>query len=307
MSAHMPDDSFAAVVRAYLASPTFLALAASTQDGYRRYLNLAARPTLLGARDRKLVRPALVQGFLDGLAHKPGSQTNARVALKALEAWAVVRDLIPYPITTGTVVTKPDGGHKPWTDRQIECAELHADPDISRAITLAASTGQRGSDLIKMCWTDIEKNEGRPGINVVQRKTGNELWIPMTRHLQEVMETWERRPGPILLCNGKPWGTRAQFTMAWTYERDTNAELVPCRGMVLHGLRASACVRLRRLGATESQISDMVGLSVPMVTRYCRQSAQKDNAMAAVHYLDIQTATVHEIGQGRRKRDADVG
>jgi len=208
-----------------------------------------------------------------------------RVALKAVERWAVVRDLLPFPITTGTEVTKPKGGHKPWSDAQIACAELHARQDVSRAITLAANTGQRGSDLVRMRWTDVEKIDGRPGINVTQRKTGLQLWIPMTQHLQTAMAAWERRPGPILLSNGQPWN-RAQLTMAWTYERDHNPELGPTAGCVLHGLRASACVRLRRLGAKEAQISAMIGLSLEMVTRYCRFSDQKDNAMAAVHYLD---------------------
>lgn len=279
--------TFATVINAFLKSPDFLVeLAESTQDGYRRYLLLAEKPTTLGAVPVDVIRPALVQIFLDELAHKPGSYTNARVALKALEKWAVVRDFLPFPIMTGTKAKKPGGGHKPWTEHQIETAIKHARDDISRIVVLASNTGQRGSDLIKMCWSDIEKIDGRPGINVIQRKTGLHLWIPMTQNLQTAMATWERWAGPILLCNGKPWGTRAQFTMAWTYERDTNPELAPCRDMVLHGLRATACVRLRRLGATESQISDMVGLSIPMVSRYCKPSLQKDNATAAVIMLD---------------------
>lgn len=286
---------FSTVIDAYLDSEKFLKLAASTQYGYRLYLLNAQEA--LGPISVDVLRPSIVQLFLDGIARKPGTQTNTRVALKAVDKWAVKRDLLPNSITFGTEATKPEGGHKPWTTAQIACAEMYARPDVARAVVLAASTGQRGSDLIKMRWTDIEKHDGRPGINVVQRKTGLQLWIPMTAHLQEVMQTWERRPGPILLRDGKPYG-RGQLTMAWTYERDTNPELAPCAGMVLHGLRASACVRLRRLGATESQISDMVGLSVPMVARYCRHSAQKDNATAAVILLD---------GTQGRKRDADVG
>jgi integrase len=50
-------------------------------------------------------------------------------------------------------------------------------------VTLAANTGQRGSDLVRMRWTDIEEYEGRPGINVTQRKTGLVIWIPMTQEL----------------------------------------------------------------------------------------------------------------------------
>lgn len=60
-------------------------------------------------------------------------------------------------------------------------------------------------------------------------------------------------------------------------------------GLVLHGLRATAVVRLRRAGATTGQIAGMVGMSEPMVNRYCRKSVQRENALAAVHYLDART------------------
>ena len=57
-------------------------------------------------------------------------------------------------------------------------------------------------------------------------------------------------------------------------------------GLVIHGLRATACVRLSRAGATTRQISDMIGMSEQMVARYCRFSDQKENAVAAVMHLD---------------------
>jgi len=56
--------------------------------------------------------------------------------------------------------------------------------------------------------------------------------------------------------------------------------------LVMHGLRGTAVVRLRRAGATTSQICDMVGMSPQMVKRYSRYSDQRENALAAVHILD---------------------
>lgn len=280
-------DSFAAVVHAYLASAKFAALAPGTQSNYRHLLELAASNEILGKVKVTVIRPALVQGFLDGLADTPGAQMNARTALKAVERYALVRDLLPYPITTGCEVVGGGDGHRPWSEAQVEVATRHARPDIARVIMLQSNTGQRGSDLIKMRWNDLEVVDGRQGINVTQRKTGLQLWVPFTQVLATAMTSWERAPGAILrTMDGQPWLSRGQLTKAWERERDSNPELVPCRGLVLHGLRAAACVRLRRLGATEAQISDMVGLSIPMVTRYCRFSVQRDNAMAAVLRLD---------------------
>jgi predicted transcriptional regulator len=60
----------------------------------------------------------------------------------------------------------------------------------------------------------------------------------------------------------------------------------PLAGLVIHGLRATAVVRLRRAGATTGQIANMVGMSEQTVNRYCRLSVQRDNALAAVIHLD---------------------
>jgi integrase len=297
--ARVTDDCFAAVVRTYLASPKFAGYEENTRALWGRELNFAARPDTLGSVSLSTIRPALVQAFLDGLDGRPGKQAAALSALKALEKWAIVRDLLPRDITKGVETGKPQGGHVPWTDLQVEIAERYASPELARVVTLGANTGQRGSDLIRMCPTDIETFQGIEGIKVVQKKTRKEVWVPITSTLAAAMATWERRPGPYLVrADGSPWD-RAALSRTWDIERHKNPKLEPVKDMVLHGLRGTACVRLRRNGATPMQIADMVGMSVPMVERYCRFSAQRENAVAAVYHL--------ERTLGERKRDMSGG
>jgi len=288
---HIKGGSFAQVIRAYLTSPKFDCLAQTTRASYRYVLGLAERPDTLGAYPVDVIRPALVQAFLDGLSDRPAQQQKAQTALKAVEKWALVRDLLPYPITTGTEAPGGTGGYEPWSDEQVALAERCCRPHLARVITLASNTGQRGSDLVKMRWSDIEEYDGRPGINVTQKKTGLQIWIPFTQELIRAIDTWERRPTFILLKeNGRPF-TRAHLSDLWLHERNARAALAPLRdaGLVLHGLRATAVVRLRRAGATTGQIAGMVGMSEQMVNRYCRLSVQRENALAAVHYLDART------------------
>jgi integrase len=269
-------------------SPKFDALARSTRVSYGYLLKLAERPDTLGSLPVDVIRPALVQAFLDGFADRPAQQKCAQTALKAVEKWALVRDLLPYPITAGTEAPGGTGGHVPWTEEQVALAERHARPHLARVITLAANTGQRGSDLVKMRWNDIEEVNGRPGINVTQQKTGLVIWVPFTQELIAAVATWERRPGFILLKkDGHPF-TRQPLSDQWLRERDTRPALAPLRqaGVVLHGLRGFAVVRLRRAGANTGQIADMVRMSEVMVKRYSRFSVQRDNALAAVLYLD---------------------
>jgi len=289
--------TFADIIRQFTASAKFADLAPMTRTMYGHWLKIAQLPESLGLIPTEDMRPALVQAFLDSLADRPAAQKSAQTALRSLEKWALVRDLLPRPITLGTEAPGSTGGHVPWDDEEVALAELVAQPHISRVITMAANTGQRGSDLVKMRWTDIEEIEGRPGINVTQQKTGRKIWVPFTKALQIFISYWERRPGFILLKrDGTPW-TRQQVSDQWLWERNTKLALAPlrARGLVIHGLRATAVVRLRRLNVSIPLISDMVGLSPPMVTRYCRFSEQQKNALAAVHMLDrTSPGTVNE-------------
>jgi integrase len=269
-------------------SPKYDALAEATKKSYGYPLRLAERPDTLGALSVDVIRPALVQAFLDGFSDRPAQQKCAQTAIKAVETWAIVRDLLPYPITTGTEAPGGTGGHEPWTDTQVELGERCARPHLSRAITLAANTGQRGSDLVKMRWSDIEEYEGRPGINVAQQKTKRAIWIPFTQELMRAISSWRRRPTFILLKEDDQPFTRTQLSDQWLRERDTKAVLadLSVAGCVMHGLRGTACVRLLRAGAHTRQIADMVGMSEQMVKRYVRFAVQRENALAAVHYLD---------------------
>lgn len=299
--ARITNDCFAAIVRAFMESPKFMGYSESTKDTWSRELRFVARPDCLGMVSRQDIRPALVQAVIDGLTGRPGKQAALYAALKQLEKWAVVRDLLPRQIVLGVETEDSDGGHIPWSNEQVAIGEKYARPDLARAVTLGANTGQRGSDLIRMTWSDLEVYKGREGINVIQKKTGLKIWVPITSALAAAIQTWDRSPGPFLRRpNGTVW-SRHDLSNAWAYERERNPELAGLQGLVLHGLRGHACVRLLRAGANTRQISDMVGMSEPMVSRYTRFSQQRDNATAAVFHMENVPGTEKRYVQLRSK------
>lgn len=289
------EDSFAALVRAYKASPKFGNYAQATRDLWGRELDYAAGPEYLGALKCSEIKPSLVQAYFDGLTGFPGKQAAALAAIKQLEKWAVVRDLLPRQITIGVETEDSDGGHVPWSADQVAIAEATLPPHLARVITLAANTGQRGSDLIRMGWSNLETYEGIEGLSIRQKKTGRDVWIPIASPLAAAMRTWgERRAAPFLTReDGRLW-TRKALTAAWTYQRETNPAFVSYRlcgpdldrPLVIHGLRGHACVVLLRAGANTRQIADMVGMSEDMVKGYTKLSLQRENAVAAVHHLE---------------------
>jgi integrase len=299
--ARISDGTFAAVIRAYQASPAFAALAPGSRKNYASILRLAERADTLGSLSVYTIRPALVQAFLDGLADRPGAQRNAQAVLGAVEKWAIVRDLLAQPIILGTYCVHRDGGHEPWSPAWVRLAQEHAGRNLSKVVTLMAHTGQRGSDVVRMRLTDIEEQDdpitGRAhaGINVVQQKTGRRLWIPMTTELEAAIATWRKDIRPPWLLVTKPGGspyTRPQLSWHWNDERDRNPHLAPLKaaGAVLHGLRGYCVVELRKRRATDLQISNMIGMSEPMVARYSRLADQREMALAAVHHLNAGAA-----------------
>jgi integrase len=322
-AAVVTDDSFATLIRLFMSPanakwrepPERGGYSKSTKDVWGRELRFISRPDTLGAISRHEIRPALVQAFFDGIADRPGKCSAAWSAIKQLEKWCIVRDLLPRQITLGVeIAERDDTGHIPWTDEQVALGEAKARPDLAKAITLISNTGQRGSDAVRMGPTDIESFQGIDGINVIQQKTGRVQWVPITPELARAMESWPRVPGPFLrMPDGRPW-KRADLAAHWNRHRDSNDDLRPLgkaavvgkptidTGLVMHGLRGTACVRLRRAGATIPQIADMVGMSEAMVARYCRFSIQRENAVAAVIHLErtISERTRDMLQKGRR-------
>ena len=143
--ARLTDNKFAALAKLFMspANPKWiLALdnggyADNTKDIWSRAA-FATRPDCLGNIPLTEIRPSLVQAFFDGIANKPGKQKVTLTALKQIEAWAIVRELLPRQITLGVKITLSKGGHIPWTEAQVAFARANLRRDLVRAVVLAA-------------------------------------------------------------------------------------------------------------------------------------------------------------------------
>jgi integrase len=270
-----------AIIDQYLTSAAFKGVTAGTQDQYMRALRFIR--DAWGKLPAQGVRPVHAHAIMDGLSDTPGKANNVLSALRALSKWAIGRDYIATEWTTGVKANQAESGHKPWTDEQIAAAYEHLTGMVRRGVMLALYTGQRGSDVVRMGWTDIDEG----GVRVIQKKTSMELWCPILPELAEEMAAWEKRPGPFMLqAHGKPY-TRKMLDRHFAAQRD---EIEALRGVTLHGLRATAVVRLRRAGISHQEIQALVGMSMPMVIRYSRYADRKASSKAAVVRMDRERA-----------------
>jgi integrase len=178
---------------------------------------------------------------------------------------------------------KLNGGHRPWTDDQIKVAHEHLTGMVRRGVLLQLFTGQRGSDVVRLGPTMIDDGGFDLGWRG-QIKTGERPWCPILPELAREMETWEKRAGPFLLTErGKPF-TRRYFADQFVEQKRALAKqgITVLEGTTLHGLRATACVRLKRAGLSDTMIGDIVGMSVEMVERYTRFENKRESGKAAL-------------------------
>jgi integrase len=272
----VPTDTINALADAYeLAWPALpRKLSEGTQRTYRTSLALVRKAW--GDLPANRLRPSYVQSLMDNLAETPGKANNTLDALRAMCRWAMgPRELLDRDPTLGVAHFEPGEGHKPWTPEQLKCADEHFTGTLRRAFMLMRYTGQRISDIVRLGWTDIDEG----GFSLRQKKTGVKPWCPIFPELEAEMATWERRPGPFLTQdNGRPFSTN----QLWKVFDAARKDLPVLEGAVPHGLRAVAVIRLRQAGHSIPQISDMIGMSPPMVERYCRHADRKAGGQAVL-------------------------
>lgn len=246
---------------------------AGTYDQYERQMKVICAG--FGSQAMSTLRPPVIREIVEGMEDRPGAANNFLGVMRAFSSWAVVNDYLPASMTEGVKPYKVTGGHKPWTDAQVAAAHEHLTGMVRRGVMLALYTGQRGSDVVRLGPTFVDDG----GFDLAQIKTGRQVWCPILPELAKEMADWERKPGPYMLQpHGKPY-TRKRFSLHFDEAREAIPELA---NVTLHGLRATAVVRLRQAGLATAQIQDVIGMSMSMIERYSRFADRKQSGKAAV-------------------------
>lgn len=276
--------TYAALIRAYLASSEFAEKAPTTQAEYARVLAVIEAED--GHRFPRDLRRKDVKKRRDARAATPGAANTYLGVLSMLQGWAVdseFDDQLTVNVCRGVAKMKV-GAYRAWKDEEKLAYEARWPLGTKQrlAYALARYTGQRRSDLVRM--TRAQLAEG--GIELCQRKTDEELWIPLHRELRAAIEAMpEAEAHMLLLVNDKGAGFNEVYFGAWF------AEAIAAAGLpddcVLHGLRHSAASDLADAGASEAQIAAITGHRSPaMIRKYTRGAAQKTLARSAIGHLE---------------------
>ena len=181
--------TFDALIVAYKVSPEFTKRAEATQRDYSRYLDTIS--TAWGKLHVAACRPKHVIHLRDNWAETPVAANHLLSVLKTLINWGIPREFSDTNpcIHVPKLETSPEGA-RPWPVWAYKLIEEYAREDMQRAVLLARYTGQRQADVLRMAPSDIEDG----GINVMQQKTGKELWVPLHPNLRGALKAGTARP-----------------------------------------------------------------------------------------------------------------
>ena len=269
--------TFDELIARYKASPSFHRLKPRTQIGYGACLDLIRKAW--GDKPVARLEARHVEQLQMKLAGTPRKADYVVTVLRLLLAYAVKHGyrqdnpaLRPGRVNRTT-------SYKPWPDEALETFFAAAPAELVLAAKLALYTGQRLGDLIRMTWGDYDAGT----IRLAQNKTGAPIMIPVAGPLREALDATKRSQIVILTTStGRPWtapNLSHQFSKA--------VKAAGLSGLVFHGLRHTAAVKLAEAGCSALEIQAITGhRGLEMVETYTRQANQERLAGKAIKRLE---------------------
>lgn len=273
--------TFGELITRYKSSPKWAALAVKTRESYSAHLDTIRKAW--GENAVKSLTAAHVEQMQTKLSATPRKADYVVSVLRALLSYGVKQGFRPdNPARKPGTLAQPVA-RKAWTDADFARFCASAPAEIVLAAQVALYTGQRLGDLTAMLWSDYDGAH----INVVQSKTGAELSIPAIGALRALLDPIRRDDGPILrTMTGRPW--TAQHLK---HKAGAAIKAAGLTGLVFHGLRHTAAVKLAEAGCSAAEIQAITGhKGLAMVQHYTKKANQKKLGSSAMARLEASMA-----------------
>jgi hypothetical protein len=268
------------LINEYRASPEWAALRPASQRDYSMYLDRLEA----GAAEQLVadMTKADVYKLRDGMSKTPVAANHMLSVLRTVIEWGIPRGFRTDNPVVGIKRLRGDeqGGATPWPDEGYRFVLRHAPPDLYRMAFLGRATGQRAGDLVRMKPVHMESD----GINLkIGKRREKPHFVPLTAAEVAEINSWGVDPQDLFIKStvNRPYSAD-HLGSRWQRWRDSD-ETGPIRDlqMTIHGLRATKVQDLHATGRTPLQISDEIGMSVAMVSRYLRFSNKAGLARAS--------------------------
>lgn len=287
-----PDpDRFRAIVKSYRASTDYTRLAVSTRRNWSRWLDriedhfgeLRIAQFNRTERIRQVIRK-----WRGGYAGTPRNADYAMQVLSRVCAHGVDPQgrLVANPCEGIRHLYETDRAEIIWTDTDIAQLDAVASQEIKWAVRLAANTGLRMGDLVRLSWSHVGEDE--IVLTTSKSRHKREAVIPLHDDLRALLKQIPRRSTAILTSGKKrPWtenGLGSSFNKA-----KIDAQLRE-RNLHFHDLRGTAVTRFYIAGLSARVIAEIMAWEETTVERIIRR------------YVDRKAATMDTIRKLRKAK-----
>lgn len=260
-------------------------LADRTKLDRRRHLDLVRKELgdmELRALDSRRARPFLL-AWRDKRASTPKTADALLGDLSTVLNWAADRgDINRNPLTDFPRIYKVDRADVIWEPKHLQLLLAHADEATAQAVRLAAATGLRKNDLIRLPWTAV-------GEKAIAFQTGKSrgrktVVIPLTRDVRDALAAIPRGDRVTILASsdGTPWKApgngldsavrRARLAAAEHVRKVHGPEAkTDLDGRRFHDLRGTAATRYIVAGVPLEDVAVILGWEIDRVREIARR------------------------------------
>ena len=201
----------------------------------------------------------------------------------------VLSRVISYAVELGKIAGNPCEGIKKlhsggdradriWTDADIAQLKRTCRADIANAVDLAAHTGLRQGDLLRLSWSHI----GKDAIVITTGKSRfrREAIIPLYAALRNVLAGIPKCATTVLTnSRRRPW-TAGGFQSS--FDQAKKAAALCDKDLHFHDLRGTAATRFYVAGLPERVIAEMLGWEEDHVAHIIRRYVDRSAATRAI-------------------------
>jgi integrase len=278
-----PDDGrFRSLVIIYRGSDDYKNLADSTKRKWAPWLDRLS-DYFGGLRIAQFDRPEKIRPAIRTWRNKYAS--TPRTADLGLQ---VLSRVLSHAVEAGKIAGNPCEGVKRlysvdrseliWTDADLADIKKVCSAEIVNAVDLAAHTGLRQGDLLRLSWSHV----GADAITITTGKSNHrrEAVVPLYGALRDVLKTIPKR-STVVLTNTlhRPW-TEGGFQKSFD-DAKKKAGLADSN-LHFHDLRGTAATRFYVAGLSERVIAEILAWDEEHVARIIRRYVGRSAATLAV-------------------------
>ena len=234
--------------------------------------------------DPRLTGRAAIGAFLKKYEDRPRTRDMALQVFSRLCSYAVEEFLLSKnPCLGFRRIYQADRSERIWTEEDFTKLKGAASRELFWAARLAALTGLRRGDLLKLPWSSVIGN--RIELATGKSRGRRKVVIPIGAELKTLLDEIPRRATTILTTTeGRPWASG--FSASW----QTAMKRAGLSELHFHDLRGTAATRLFLAGFTVREIAETMGWAELQVERLIDTYVKRDEiVLARIKKLDEST------------------